>query len=168
MLMFIVTGWAEGSFLPTVFCYAAFYGGFGQFVAGILELIKGNTFAGTAFSSYGCFCESLKGINISCVVCQRHGQGHVENESLMNVSVSLAPACIITHLSLLLCALPSAGPSYVSGMGWMLLKYLGTSSPSTYVLAVTGETLWCGLWAVLTAGFFVVTLRKVILCCLQV
>lgn len=55
MLMFITTGWAESVFLPTVFCYAAFYGGLGQFIAGILELIKGNTFAGTAFASYGCF-----------------------------------------------------------------------------------------------------------------
>ncbi|GLC50388.1 hypothetical protein PLESTB_000373600 [Pleodorina starrii] len=55
MLMFITTTWAEQHFLPTVFCYAMFAGGFGQFFAGILELIKGNTFGGTAFSSYGAF-----------------------------------------------------------------------------------------------------------------
>ncbi len=35
--------------------YALFYGGFGQLVAGVLELIRGAVFAGTAFSSYGCF-----------------------------------------------------------------------------------------------------------------
>ncbi|GIL45123.1 hypothetical protein Vafri_2045 [Volvox africanus] len=55
MLMFIYTGWAESNFLPTVMCYAMFYGGFGQFVAGVLELIGGNTFGGTAFCSYGAF-----------------------------------------------------------------------------------------------------------------
>ncbi|KAG2494229.1 hypothetical protein HYH03_007585 [Edaphochlamys debaryana] len=55
MLMFITTEWAEKTFLPTVMCYAMFYGGFGQFVAGVLELIKGNTFGGTAFASYGAF-----------------------------------------------------------------------------------------------------------------
>jgi len=38
MLMFIVTGWGETAFEPTVFCYAAFYGGLGQLIAGILEV----------------------------------------------------------------------------------------------------------------------------------
>ncbi|KAG2494231.1 hypothetical protein HYH03_007587 [Edaphochlamys debaryana] len=55
MLMFVTTTWAERTFIPTVMCYAMFYGGFGQFVAGVLELIKGNTFGGTAFASYGAF-----------------------------------------------------------------------------------------------------------------
>ena len=30
--------WSEKTLLPTVFCYALFYGGFGQFVAGVLEV----------------------------------------------------------------------------------------------------------------------------------
>ncbi|KAG1677967.1 hypothetical protein FOA52_001385 [Chlamydomonas sp. UWO 241] len=55
MLMFIETSWSDKLFLPTVIAYAAFYGGLGQFVAGLLELLKGNTFAGTAFISYGAF-----------------------------------------------------------------------------------------------------------------
>ncbi|KAG1676163.1 hypothetical protein FOA52_005004 [Chlamydomonas sp. UWO 241] len=58
MLMFIETGWtatSDGPFKPTVIAYAMFYGGLGQFIAGILELIKGSTFAGTAFMSYGAF-----------------------------------------------------------------------------------------------------------------
>ncbi|GFR48506.1 hypothetical protein Agub_g10173 [Astrephomene gubernaculifera] len=101
MLMFITTRWSEKTFLPTVFCYAAFYGGFGQFVAGVLELIKGNTFGGTAFASYGAFW-----------------------------------------------------------MGWFLLEFLSKSDPARYPVAKTGKTLWCGLWAFLTFGFFIVTLRK--------
>ncbi|GLC33073.1 hypothetical protein PLESTB_000373400 [Pleodorina starrii] len=93
--------WAEQHFLPTVICYALFYGGFGQFVAGVLELIKGNTFGGTAFSSYGAFW-----------------------------------------------------------MGWFLLEFLMKEHPALYPTAVTGKTLWCGLWGFLTLAFFVVTLRK--------
>ena len=38
MLMFVTTGWTDKHFIPTVFCYAMFYGGFGQFVAGALEV----------------------------------------------------------------------------------------------------------------------------------
>ena len=53
--MFVTTHWAEGAFLNNVLCYAVFYGGLAQMVAGVLELIKGNTFAGTAFFSYGSF-----------------------------------------------------------------------------------------------------------------
>jgi hypothetical protein len=55
MLMFIETKWAEEAVIASVISYAVFYGGFGQMVAGVFELIKGNTFAGTAFFSYGAF-----------------------------------------------------------------------------------------------------------------
>jgi hypothetical protein len=55
MLMFIDTKWAEEAVIASVISYAVFYGGFGQMVAGVFELIKGNTFAGTAFFSYGAF-----------------------------------------------------------------------------------------------------------------
>jgi succinate-acetate transporter protein len=53
--MFVTTHWSESSFASNVLCYAVFYGGFAQMVAGVLELVKGNTFAGTAFFSYGSF-----------------------------------------------------------------------------------------------------------------
>lgn len=104
MLMFIVTGWAEGGFLGTVMSYAAVYGGAGQFVAGILEIIKGNTFGGTAFCSYGCFW-----------------------------------------------------------LGWYEMNTMALEHGGEE--ALTGMTLWNALWAVLTFGFFIVTLRKNI--CLQ-
>ncbi|PNW69981.1 hypothetical protein CHLRE_17g700750v5 [Chlamydomonas reinhardtii] len=101
MLMFITTEWTTKGFLPTVFCYAMFYGGLGQFVAGVLELIKGNTFGGTAFASYGAFW-----------------------------------------------------------MGWFLLEYLTWTNKALYAGVQSGKSLWCGLWAVLTFGFFIVTCRK--------
>ena len=53
--MFVTTHWAETAFANNVLCYAVFYGGLAQMVAGVLELLKGNTFAGTAFFSYGAF-----------------------------------------------------------------------------------------------------------------
>jgi succinate-acetate transporter protein len=39
-----------------------FYGGFAQIIAGIMEWKKGNTFAATAFTSYGMFWLSLVGL----------------------------------------------------------------------------------------------------------
>jgi len=40
---------------PVVFGLALAYGGIAQFAAGMWEFAKGNTFGGTAFSSYGAF-----------------------------------------------------------------------------------------------------------------
>ncbi|KAG1656838.1 hypothetical protein FOA52_006293 [Chlamydomonas sp. UWO 241] len=65
-----------------------------------MQLLKGNTFAGTAFISYGAFW-----------------------------------------------------------MGWFMLEFLSKIDHSLPV-SLTGKTLWCALWGILTAGFFVVTLRK--------
>lgn len=39
-----------------------FYGGLAQILAGLLEYKKGNTFAATAFTSYGAFWLSLVGL----------------------------------------------------------------------------------------------------------
>lgn len=55
MLMYIDMGWAEAESKALVYGYATWYGGVGQLLVGMLEIIKGNTFGATAFSSYGCF-----------------------------------------------------------------------------------------------------------------
>jgi uncharacterized protein len=55
MLMFLVTTWADSSFVAVIASYATFYGGAGQFIAGIFELLHGNTYGATVFMSYGCF-----------------------------------------------------------------------------------------------------------------
>lgn len=39
-----------------------FYGGLAQFIAGLIEYKKGNTFGATAFTSYGMFWISLVGL----------------------------------------------------------------------------------------------------------
>ena len=48
-------GWVPASVEPVVFGLALAYGGGAQFVAGMWDFAKGNTFGATAFSSYGAF-----------------------------------------------------------------------------------------------------------------
>ncbi|CAN0116909.1 unnamed protein product [Discosporangium mesarthrocarpum] len=57
MLMFLDTGWVDGKggFKDMVACYAIFYGGGIQFLAGMWEMARGKTFPATAFCSYGAF-----------------------------------------------------------------------------------------------------------------
>ncbi|WP_037862229.1 acetate uptake transporter [Streptomyces sp. NRRL S-340] len=56
LLSIINTGLLKesGAILP-VLAVAAFYGGIAQFVAGLFEFRRGNTFGATAFMSYGAF-----------------------------------------------------------------------------------------------------------------
>ena len=74
---------------------------FASLIHVLLQLIKGNTFGGTAFASYGAFW-----------------------------------------------------------MGWFLLEYLSITNKAMFPGVQSGKSLWCGLWAVLTFGFFIVTCRK--------
>eukprot|EP01025_Chloroclados_australasicus_P063782 TRINITY_DN844_c1_g1_i1.p6 TRINITY_DN844_c1_g1~~TRINITY_DN844_c1_g1_i1.p6 ORF type:complete len:288 (-),score=23.08 TRINITY_DN844_c1_g1_i1:3677-4414(-) len=55
MLMFKDAGWTQPGFKSMVFGYALFYGGLAQMITGFFELLKGSTFAATAFVSYGAF-----------------------------------------------------------------------------------------------------------------
>jgi len=48
-------GWFTGDAMGMVLAMAFAYGGFAQFVAGVLEYFKGNTFGFVAFCSYGAF-----------------------------------------------------------------------------------------------------------------
>src|ERR1700755_1908405 len=48
--------WTNGNSAGTAFLgYALAYGGIGQILGGMLEFLRGNVFASTAFSSYGGF-----------------------------------------------------------------------------------------------------------------
>jgi len=56
---------ANAGFYPldaTILAMGIFYGGIAQVIAGVMEWRKGNTFATTAFTSYGLFWLSLAGI----------------------------------------------------------------------------------------------------------
>lgn len=54
-LMWVVMGWVPATFSAVIVSYAMFYGGFLQFLAGVFELVRGNTFGAAAFCSYGIF-----------------------------------------------------------------------------------------------------------------
>lgn len=55
MLMFVETGWAETDFEFVVAGYAVFFGGIGQVLVAIMELIHGSSFSFAVFFSYGAF-----------------------------------------------------------------------------------------------------------------
>ncbi|MGW7063387.1 acetate uptake transporter [Streptomyces sp. NPDC054904] len=56
---------------------ALFYGGLAQFVAGAMEFRRGNTFATTAFVSYGAFWMSFAGYVKFVVPTLPAGQAHI-------------------------------------------------------------------------------------------
>ncbi|HZD89951.1 MAG TPA: acetate uptake transporter [Pseudolabrys sp.] len=55
MLSMVNAGWYTGAGVPLVLACAFAYGGSAQFVAGIMEMPRGNTFGFVAFCSYGAF-----------------------------------------------------------------------------------------------------------------
>lgn len=55
MLSMVNAGWYTDASVPMVLALAFAFGGTAQFVAGVLELPKGNTFGFVAFCSYGAF-----------------------------------------------------------------------------------------------------------------
>jgi len=55
LLMYVDMDWAEAELKGMVYGYATWYGGVAQLLVGLFEIIKGNAFGATAFSSYGCF-----------------------------------------------------------------------------------------------------------------
>lgn len=55
VLSFVNAGLVDKSVTFAVLPLALFYGGLGQFMAGMWEFRKGNTFGSTAFSTYGAF-----------------------------------------------------------------------------------------------------------------
>ena len=55
------------------------YGGIAQIIAGIMEWRKNNTFAATAFISYGLFWESL----VTMIILTKLGWGAASNEKAM-------------------------------------------------------------------------------------
>lgn len=55
MLSMVNAGWYSGDGVPMVLALAFAFGGSAQFVAGVMELPKGNSFGFLAFCSYGAF-----------------------------------------------------------------------------------------------------------------
>jgi uncharacterized protein len=62
VLSAVNAGWLEKGTETVVLGLALFYGGLGQFAAGMWEFRKNNTFGAVAFTSYGAFWLSFAGI----------------------------------------------------------------------------------------------------------
>ncbi|MEU9028355.1 acetate uptake transporter [Streptomyces sp. NPDC048383] len=68
---------ADTALSAVVLPLALFYGGLAQFVAGAMEFRRGNTFATTAFVSYGAFWMSFAGYVKFVVPTLPAGQAHI-------------------------------------------------------------------------------------------
>mmetsp|Transcript_9277 Transcript_9277/g.13936 ORF Transcript_9277/g.13936 Transcript_9277/m.13936 type:complete len:234 (+) Transcript_9277:188-889(+) len=55
MLMYVEAEWVNPEFSQIVVCFGLFFGGATQLFVGMWELVKGNSFPATVFSSYGAF-----------------------------------------------------------------------------------------------------------------
>ncbi|MDY7543088.1 MULTISPECIES: acetate uptake transporter [unclassified Cryobacterium] len=70
------TGWVPAAG-ASVLAVALFYGGLAQFAAGMWEFARGNTFAATAFTSYGAFWLSFWWLETNPAVAQQAGPSGV-------------------------------------------------------------------------------------------
>ncbi|MEU9254720.1 acetate uptake transporter [Streptomyces sp. NPDC048270] len=68
---------ANAALSAVVLPLALFYGGIAQFVAGVLEFRRGNTFGTTAFVSYGAFWMAFAGYVKFVVPTLPAGQAHI-------------------------------------------------------------------------------------------
>lgn len=74
VLSFANAGWIPDAG-AAVLGLALFYGGIGQVIAGVWEIANKNTFAGTAFTSYGLFWMAAWFLNISGIKVGSAGVG---------------------------------------------------------------------------------------------
>jgi hypothetical protein len=146
-------------FVPVVMSYALFYGGLGQFIAGLFEVCAAHI--ASVFRSHArCNLASLASADTALALNVSFASPTFDSTTAHSHTYTLA-----AHAQLIRGA-TFAGTAFSSygcfWMGWALWKYLEASAtvPSVLAAARTGDTLWCGLWGLLTAGFFVVTLRK--------
>ena len=125
-----------------------FYGGAGQIIAGIMEWKKGNTFACTAFSSYGLFWLTF----VALLVLPKLGWGSASNNNAMaaylaiwglftagmffgTLRLSLALQVVFATLAIL----------------FFMLAYADLAGASAGFKRATGyEGIFCGLSAIYT------------------
>ena len=84
----VLLNFANAGFYPLdamILAMGVFYGGSAQVVAGVMEWKKGNTFATTAFTSYGLFWLSLAGI----LVMPKLGLGVAPNAVAMSAYLAM-------------------------------------------------------------------------------
>lgn len=125
-----------------------FYGGAGQIIAGIMEWKKGNTFACTAFCSYGLFWLTL----VALLVLPKMGWGTASNETAMGSYLAmwgLFTAVMFVGTLRLSCALQVVFGTLT--ILFFLLAYGDLSGATPAFKQATGyEGIFCGLSAIYT------------------
>ncbi len=125
-----------------------FYGGIAQVIAGIMEWKKGNTFAVTAFVSYGSFWLTLVGL----LVLPQMGLGVAAENSAMVAYLSMWG--LFTFVMFLGTLKLNKALQFVFGSLTVLffLLVLGDATGSTVIKHIAGyEGVICGLSAIYTA-----------------
>ena len=124
------------------------YGGVAQVIAGIMEWKKGNTFATTAFTSYGLFWLSL----VTTIVLTKIGWGAPSNETAMGAY--LAMWGVFTAVMFIGTFSISRALQVVFGsltLLFFLLAYGDLTNASAGFKHATGwEGIFCGLSAIYT------------------
>jgi succinate-acetate transporter protein len=125
-----------------------FYGGGAQVIAGIMEWKKGNTFACTAFTSYGFFWLTL----VALLVLPKAGWGTASNETAM--AAYLAMWGLFTAIMFIGTFRLSRALQVVFGtltILFFLLAYGDLTGASPAFKHATGyEGIFCGLSAIYT------------------
>jgi succinate-acetate transporter protein len=137
--------------------YGFFFGGVAQVIAGIIDLKKGNTFGGTAFTSYGLFWLGL------AFVLTASGSGIISAPTDIDLTWMTFMWGIFTTLFFIGSFKTTKALSFVLGSLSILFYLLAIShaiiflTGSTIVLTITGiEGIICGGSAMYTAGAIII------------
>jgi len=125
-----------------------FYGGFAQIIAGLMEWKKGNTFATTAFTSYGFFWMSL----VMLVVLPKMGLVEAPENSAM--VAYLAMWGVFTGVLFIATLRISRALQFVFGsltLLFFLLAFGDLTGSQTIKLIAGYEGIICGFSAIYTA-----------------
>ena len=153
------TGWVPAAG-ASVLAVAVFYGGLAQFAAGMWEFARGNTFAATAFTSFGAFWLSFWWLETNPAVAQQAGPSGVGTYLLAwaiftaymtiaavktnRVTLAVFALLTVTFLALAIGAFTGLGGISQAG-GWLGLATALTAwygSAATVVNATWGRTLF--------------------------
>ena len=147
-----------------VFSVALFYGGGVQVFAGLLEYVKGNTFGGTAFCSYGAFWLSFWGLGHFFVP----GKGMTASDASHAVGLFLLAWTIFTLYMFIASARTNSALFIVFGV--LLLTFIALTAGKllenttiTHVGGYLGLVTALAAWYVSFAGVLSNTWKRTVL-----
>jgi succinate-acetate transporter protein len=147
-----------------VFSVALFYGGGVQIFAGLLEYVKGNTFGGTAFCSYGAFWLAFWGLGHFFAP----GRGTTQSDVNQALGLFLLAWTIFTAYMFIASARTTTALFTVFGL--LLLTFIALTAGKladnptlTHVGGYLGLVTALGAWYVSFAGVLSTTWKRAVL-----